>query len=66
MKLRDALIQQPPSLVLQRAAQAEIARLDAQITQVHLLAVLKLGECPAEFRSKLDEIVEAARHRSST
>ena len=29
MKLRDALIQQAPSLELQRSAAAEIARLDA-------------------------------------
>jgi hypothetical protein len=28
VNLRDALIQQPPSLALQRAAQAEVARLD--------------------------------------
>lgn len=31
MNLRDALTQQAPSLALQRAAQAEIARLDAAL-----------------------------------
>lgn len=31
MKLREALIQQAPSLALQRAAADELARLDAQL-----------------------------------
>lgn len=34
MKLREALIAQAPSLELQRAAQAEIARLDGLVTQL--------------------------------
>ncbi len=37
MKLREALITQAPSLELHRAAQAEIARLDAQITQLQAM-----------------------------
>lgn len=34
MNVRDALIQQSPSLALQRAAAAEIARLDAEIVRL--------------------------------
>lgn len=34
MNLRDALISQAPSLALQRAAQGEIARQDAEITRL--------------------------------
>lgn len=34
MKLRDALIQQSPSLELQRAAAAEIARMDAALARL--------------------------------
>ena len=34
MNLRDALIYQTPSLELQRAAQAEIARLDALLLRI--------------------------------
>jgi hypothetical protein len=34
MNLREALIQQAPSLALQRAAADEIARLDAQVGQL--------------------------------
>ena len=37
MNLRDALIQQSPSLELQRAAQAEIARLDHQLSETRKL-----------------------------
>ena len=34
MKLREALVNQAPSLALQRAAADEIARLDAQVAQL--------------------------------
>ena len=34
MNLRQALIEQSPSLALQRAAADEIARLDAQVAQL--------------------------------
>lgn len=34
MKLRDALIEQSPSLELQRAAANEIARLDAELARL--------------------------------
>lgn len=34
MKLRDALIQQAPSLALQRAAMIEIAKLDALVAEM--------------------------------
>ena len=34
MKLREALIQQAPSLALQRAAADEIAKLDAQVADL--------------------------------
>jgi len=44
MNLRDALISQAPSLALQRAAQAEIARLDAEI--VRLTEDLRLARAP--------------------
>ena len=36
MNLRQALIEQAPSLELQRAAQAEIARLDVQVNAMHV------------------------------
>lgn len=36
MKLREALILQPPSLELQRSAASEIARLDDQIDGLNL------------------------------
>lgn len=69
MKLHDALIQQAPSLELQRAAQVEIAKLTAQVAQldsqlmrVHQLSVMKLADCPREFIKHLDQIIEAARH----
>ena len=42
MDLREALIQQSPSLALQRQAQAEIARLDAM---VHDLRSINSGSC---------------------
>ena len=42
MNLRQALIEQAPSLTLQRAAQAEIARLDAELIRMaHDLACLR-------------------------
>ena len=42
MNLRQALIEQAPSLTLQRAAQAEIARLDAELNRMaHDLACLR-------------------------
>ncbi len=37
MKLRQALIEQSPSLALQRAAQIEIAKLDAEIAALKKL-----------------------------
>jgi DNA-binding FadR family transcriptional regulator len=40
MKLREALIQQAPSLALQRAAADEIARMDALIEEMRKAMVL--------------------------
>ena len=45
MNLREALITQGPSLSLQRAAQSEIARLDAEVSRMR-------AEC-AETRAEL-------------
>lgn len=54
MDLREALIAQRPSLELQRAAQAEIARLDAQVrdlTALHYKAQAKLARVRGEVVS---------------
>ena len=45
MNLRDALIHQAPSLALQRAAAAEIARLDAALAAA-LEQIAKLRAAP--------------------
>lgn len=42
MELRDALIKQSPSLQLQRAALAEIARLDAYVIELEMM--VRLGQ----------------------
>lgn len=47
MNLRDALVQQSPSLALQRAAADEIASLDA-----------RLARCALENLSLIDESIE--------
>lgn len=46
MNIRDALIQQGPSLALQRAAADEIAKLDADI--LHLVARIRDLEARTE------------------
>lgn len=45
MNLREALIQQSPSLALQRAASDEIARLDAEVRHLReaLMLALRAG-----------------------
>lgn len=55
MELREALIRQSPSLELQRAAQAEIARLDA--------VVMLLTKEVQELQSELDAIESAAKDK---
>lgn len=51
MNLRQALIEQAPSLTLQRAAQAEIARLDAELIRMaHDLACLRHQASERESR----------------
>mgnify|MGYP000926611435 CR=1 FL=1 len=57
MDLREALIRQGPSLELQRAAQAEIARLDAQVrdlTALHYKAQAKLASIHLEVVAALE------------
>ena len=63
MNLRQALIEQSPSLALQRAAADEIARLDAVLKEI------ASGNCPPPYpvteRGLLDyhlDLVKGARH----
>lgn len=57
MEIRDALIQQNPSLALQRAAADEIARLDALVARLEGSVFAerercaKLVEVPPEFQA---------------
>jgi hypothetical protein len=62
MELREALIRQSPSLELQRAAQAEIARLDA-VVMLLTKEVQELQSELAEANQILDDIQSAADDR---
>lgn len=53
MKLRDALIQQSPSLELQRAAADEIAKLDKEI-EMYKLYVFRLTRDLTEAHEEIE------------
>ena len=59
MKLRQALIEQSPSLALQRATQSEIARLDFQVSD--LCALVDLLE--AKVKALNEEVLSILRTR---
>ena len=68
MKLREALIQQAPSLELQRAAQSEIAKLDADVSSLLMLLAdirFAIGDNGKRMQDELvaycKEIAEKAR-----
>lgn len=59
MNLRQALIEQGPSLALQRTAMVEIARLDKVLTDVMYLLERQPGpERAAEVREQLALIID--------
>ena len=59
MNLRQALIEQTPSLALQRATQVEIARLDRVLADVMYLLERQPGpERAADIREQLALIVD--------
>lgn len=69
MNLRQALIEQAPSLALQREAQAEIARLDHKLRHLFTeddLAAACIGcDIPdSKFQSLCIELADARRKRS--
>lgn len=53
MNIRDALIQQSPSLALQRAAADEIARLDAQLKELKESTMKLKLTYPPQFDGEL-------------
>ena len=59
MQLRDALIQQAPSLELQRSAQQEIAKLDRQVEQLTRL-VNNNAKVALEFKQNFDKAIQLA------
>ena len=62
MKLREALIQQSPSLGLQRGAQTEIARLDASLAAAEAQLLL----CKIIIRDVATTLRIARREQAST
>ncbi len=54
MKLREALTQQSPSLLLQRAAADEISKLDALLNEVRL-CFTRDDDLPNNLLSRIDE-----------
>lgn len=66
MNLREALIAQAPSLELQRAAQAEIARLDHEVHQQSVRASL-LYRCISNVMTEeqLDGQIRALNNQST-
>jgi hypothetical protein len=56
MKLREALIQQAPSLALQRAASDEIARMDALLDACRSALMYCDRDCDYELIDRIDAI----------
>ena len=57
MNVRDALIQQSPSIELQRAAADEIAKLDNDLTKLHVLKA-RLAEALVAAGASLKDLAE--------
>ena len=64
MNLREALIVQAPSLALQRSAQAEIARLDAEVDRMARI-VAEARDDLAVIRGMVDNYRQRDRNFSS-
>lgn len=57
MNIRDALIQQSPSLALQRAAADEIAKRDALLIEVRS-CFTRDDDLPDNLLSRIDEVLK--------